>query len=81
MLTIALVSQKGGAGKTTIAVGLAVAHELAGGGAAVVDLDPQGSASSGAIYAQLNGPWWSAPMHRASAACLMLPAPAGSASW
>ena len=45
MLTIALVSQKGGAGKTTIAVGLAVAHELAGGGAAVVDLDPQGSAS------------------------------------
>lgn len=45
MLTVALVSQKGGAGKTTIAVGLAVAHELAGGCAVVVDLDPQGSAS------------------------------------
>lgn len=45
MLTIALVSQKGGAGKTTISVGLAVAHELAGGVAVVVDLDPQGSAS------------------------------------
>lgn len=45
MLTVSLVSQKGGAGKTTIAVGLAVAHELAGGCAVVVDLDPQGSAS------------------------------------
>ena len=45
MITVSLVSQKGGAGKTTIAVGLAVAHELAGGCAVVVDLDPQGSAS------------------------------------
>ena len=45
MFTVSLVSQKGGAGKTTIAVGLAVAHELAGGCAVVVDLDPQGSAS------------------------------------
>ena len=45
VLTISLVSQKGGAGKTTIAVGLAVAHQLAGGLAVVVDLDPQGSAS------------------------------------
>ena len=45
MTSVSLVSQKGGAGKTTIAVGLAVAHELAGGCAVVVDLDPQGSAS------------------------------------
>lgn len=45
MIVVSLVSQKGGAGKTTIAVGLAVAHELAGGSAVVVDLDPQGSAS------------------------------------
>ena len=45
MLTVAVISQKGGAGKTTIAVGLAVAHHLAGGLAVVVDLDPQGSAS------------------------------------
>ena len=44
MFTVSLVSQKGGAGKTTIAVGLAVAHELAGGSAVVIDLDPQGSA-------------------------------------
>lgn len=45
MLVVSLVSQKGGAGKTTIAVGLAGAHELVGGCAVVVDLDPQGSAS------------------------------------
>ena len=45
MLSVAVISQKGGAGKTTAAVGLAVAHELAGGRAVVVDLDPQGSAS------------------------------------
>lgn len=45
MVVISLVSQKGGAGNTTIAVGLAVAHELAGGYAVLVDLDPQGSAS------------------------------------
>lgn len=45
MITVSLVSQKGGAGKTTIAVGLAVAHELSGGCAVIIDLDPQGSAS------------------------------------
>ena len=39
MLTVAVISQKGGAGKTTIAVGLAVAHQLAGGLAVVVDLE------------------------------------------
>lgn len=52
MVTVSLVSQKGGAGKTTIAVGLAVAHELAGGCAVVVDLDPQGSAS---VWSDLRG--------------------------
>ena len=44
MHVIALISQKGGSGKTTLAVALAVAHEAEGGTAAVVDLDPQGSA-------------------------------------
>ena len=44
MVTVAVVSQKGGSGKTTLAVALATAHELAGGRAAVIDLDPQGSA-------------------------------------
>ena len=44
--TVALVARKGGAGKSTLAVALAVAHELAGGRAVVVDLDPQGSATA-----------------------------------
>ena len=42
MNVIALISQKGGSGKTTLAVALAVAHEQDGGRAAVVDLDPAG---------------------------------------
>lgn len=42
--TITLLSQKGGSGKTTLAVALAVAHQRTGGTAAVLDLDPQGSA-------------------------------------
>ena len=44
--TVALVARKGGSGKSTIATALAVAHELAGGRAVVVDLDPQGSATA-----------------------------------
>ena len=52
MLTIALLSSKGGAGKTTLSVALAVAHELAGGDAVVIDLDPQGSAG---VWSDLRG--------------------------
>jgi len=44
MLTVSLMSQKGGTGKTTLAVALAVASERNGRRAAVIDLDPQGSA-------------------------------------
>ena len=44
MKTIAIVSQKGGAGKTTVAVHLAVCAERAGQSAAIIDLDPQASA-------------------------------------
>ena len=43
--TLALISQKGGSGKTTLTLALAAAHERAGGSAAVIDLDPQGSAT------------------------------------
>ena len=46
MYTLALISRKGGAGKTTLACGLAVAGEQAGLTTALVDLDPQGSASA-----------------------------------
>lgn len=46
MKVIAIISQKGGAGKTTLALHLAVAAEEHGKSAAIVDLDPQASATS-----------------------------------
>ncbi len=45
MDVIAVIAQKGGTGKTTLAVSLAVAAELNGRTVAIVDLDPQTSAS------------------------------------
>lgn len=46
MKTIAIISQKGGAGKTTLAINLAVASELARRPAVLIDLDPQASATN-----------------------------------
>ena len=45
MKTVAIISQKGGAGKTTMAINLAVAAEQDKKSAAVIDLDPQASAT------------------------------------
>lgn len=45
MYVVALLSQKGGTGKTTLSLHLAVAAERAGHVAAVIDLDPQASAA------------------------------------
>lgn len=45
MKTIAILSNKGGAGKTTIVLHLAVAAERRGVTVAVIDLDPQASAA------------------------------------
>ena len=45
MLTFTFLSQKGGAGKTTLACAMAVAGEHAGRATVLVDLDPQGTAS------------------------------------
>jgi chromosome partitioning protein len=44
MKTVAIVSQKGGSGKTTVAVHLAVCAELDHKTVAIIDLDPQASA-------------------------------------
>ncbi|NTV07086.1 MAG: ParA family protein [Chlorobium limicola] len=44
MKTIAIISQKGGAGKTTLAINLATAAGLHGHMSALIDLDPQASA-------------------------------------
>lgn len=45
MKTLAILSQKGGTGKTNTAVNLAVASQLAGHPTALIDLDPQASAA------------------------------------
>ncbi|WP_295409158.1 ParA family partition ATPase [uncultured Thiocystis sp.] len=44
MKTIAIISQKGGTGKTTLALNLAVVAETAGYATVIIDLDPQASA-------------------------------------
>ena len=45
MKTVAIISQKGGSGKTTIALHLSVASSSAGKNTAIIDLDPQASAT------------------------------------
>lgn len=45
MRVVSVISQKGGSGKTTLAVHLAVASSLAGRNTAIIDLDPQASAA------------------------------------
>lgn len=45
MKTIAIISQKGGAGKTTITLHLAAASVKAGYNTAIIDLDPQASST------------------------------------
>lgn len=45
MKTVAIISRKGGAGKTTLTVHLAVAACIGGKETAIIDLDPQASAA------------------------------------
>lgn len=44
MQILAMIAQKGGTGKTTLALSLAVAAEVAGQSVLIIDLDPQASA-------------------------------------
>lgn len=52
MTTIAIVSQKGGSGKTTLAINLAAAAEQSGEVALVIDTDPQATACQWASWRQ-----------------------------
>jgi chromosome partitioning protein len=56
MHIIAVLSQKGGAGKTTIAVNLAVYAALQSASVAILDIDPQASASSWADLRESDEP-------------------------
>ena len=46
MTTLAIVSQKGGSGKTTLAVHVAAAAAAAGKVAVIIDTDPQATAAA-----------------------------------
>lgn len=56
MKIIVVLSQKGGTGKTTLALHLAVAAERAGKAAVVIDIDPQASAAAWRDLRQDEGP-------------------------
>jgi chromosome partitioning protein len=56
MKTISILSQKGGAGKTTIAINLAGAAEAEGLRTVIIDLDPQASAKAWHDHRQQESP-------------------------
>ena len=70
MKTISIVSQKGGVGKTTVAVHLAVSAANAGYTVALIDLDPQATAAQWADWRGTENPAVVAAPHGRLAATL-----------
>jgi chromosome partitioning protein len=56
MKTIAIISQKGGVGKTTAAIELGFAAHAVGFPTAIIDLDPQGTAAKWGDRREADGP-------------------------
>ena len=76
MRTIAFLSQKGGSGKTTLAVHTAVAAEESGEKVFLIDTDPQGSAQAWSQARTQESP----PVHKAIASNYQAPLGAGRAA-
>ena len=71
MKIIAIISEKGGAGKTTLAVNLAVAAEAHGLATAIFDLDPRANSTVwGDSRPNKNFPPLCQPKRRAFRSCL-----------
>ena len=69
MDVIAVIVQKGGTGKTTLTLALAVAAQLAGKVTAIVDLDPQSTASNWSGRRETESPRGGVRAARTAAPC------------